>query len=126
MIAYTQYAEAQEVAKSLEDHVKYLSSVSLEGRKAGSPGETAAAEYMFDCLSEAGVTMLTPRSGQDFYIVAEEGTDTVYSRNIVGIVEGYDSLLRNQYIVVGANLDHIGLNTLTINGKPVKIGRAHV
>ena len=113
-----QYAETPEVEKSLEDHVRYLSSVSLEGRRAGSPGETAAAEYMYDCLSGAGVTMLTPRSGQDFYIVASEG-DTVYSRNVVGIVEGYDSLLRNQYIVVGANLDHIGINTLTVNGKPV-------
>lgn len=117
-MACAQYAETPEVEKSLEDHVRYLSSVSLEGRRAGSPGETAAAEYMYDCLSGAGVTMLTPRSGQDFYIVASEG-DTVYSRNVVGIVEGYDSLLRNQYIVVGANLDHIGINTLTVNGKPV-------
>ena len=60
--------------------------------------------------------MLSPRSGQDFYIAAEG--DTVYSRNIVGIVEGYDSLLRNQFIVVGANIDHIGSNVLTVNGRP--------
>lgn len=105
-----------ETAEKLEDHVTYLSSVSLEGRKAGSPGETTAAEYMYDCLYEAGVTMLSPRSGQDFYIAAEG--DTVYSRNIVGIVEGYDSLLRNQFIVVGANIDHIGSNVLTVNGRP--------
>ena len=82
--------ETAVVGKNLEDYVRYLSSVSLEGRKAGSPGETAAAEYMYDRLSEFGVTMLTPRTGQDFSIVT--GEDTLFSRNIGGIVEGYDSI----------------------------------
>ena len=100
------------------DHVTYLSSDSLEGRMAGSPGEAAAAEYMYDCLYEAGVMMLTPRTGQDFSIVTEG--DTVYSRNVVGIVEGYDEVLKNQYIVIGANLDHIGSNVLTVDGNPVR------
>ena len=109
--------ETAVVGKNLEDYVRYLSSVSLEGRKAGSPGETAAAEYMYDRLSEFGVTMLTPRTGQDFSIVT--GEDTLFSRNIVGIVEGYDSILRNQYIVVGANLDHLGSNILTVDGRNV-------
>lgn len=104
-----------EACKRLEDNVAYLSSASLEGRKAGSPGETAAAAYFYDCLLEAGLTMLTPRSGQDFSIVTDE--DTVCSRNIVGIVQGYDSVLRNQYIVVGANLDHLGSNVLTVDGR---------
>lgn len=118
-IACAQYGQGlPETAERLEDHVTYLSSVSLEGRMAGSPGEMAAAEYMYDCLYEAGVTMLSPRSGQDFSIVSEG--DTVFSRNIVGIVEGYDSILRNQYIVIGANLDHIGTNILTVDGRPVR------
>ena len=118
-VACAQYGQGlPETAERLEDHVTYLSSVSLEGRMAGSPGETAAAEYMYDCLYEAGVTMLSPRSGQDFSIVSEG--DTVFSRNIVGIVEGYDSILRNQYIVIGANLDHIGTNILTVDGRPVR------
>lgn len=100
------------------DHVAYLSSASLEGRGAGSPGETAAAGYLYDCLSKAGVTMLTPRTGQDFSIVTEG--DTIYSRNVVGMVEGYDEVLRNQYIVIGANLDHLGSNVLTVDGNPVR------
>lgn len=115
VLSHAQGTGGTETAVKLEDHVSYLTSVSLEGRKAGSPGETAAAGYFYDCLKEAGVTMLCPRTGQDFSIVT--GTDTVFSRNIVGIVEGYDSVLRNQYIVVGANLDHIGSNLLTVDGR---------
>lgn len=108
------YAES---VKRLEEHVSFLSSASMEGRMAGSEGERKAAEYMYDCLSEAGVTMLCPRSGQEFSIVMNG--DTVRSRNVVGLVEGYDEALRHQYVVVGTNIDHLGVNTLTVNGKNV-------
>lgn len=108
------YAES---IKRLEEHVSSLSSASMEGRMAGSEGERKAAEYMYDCLSEAGVTMLCPRSGQEFSIVMDG--DTVRSRNIVGLVEGYDEALKNQYVVVGANIDHLGTNSLTVNGETV-------
>lgn len=103
------------IEKNLAKHVIYLSSDSLGGRKAGSPGETEAGMYMYDRLKEYGVTMLSPRTGQDFSIVRDG--DTVFSRNIVGIVEGYDPVLKNQYIVLGANLDHLGSNELTVDGK---------
>ena len=94
--------------KNLRNHLEYLCSDKLEGRKAGTQGEIAAAQYLFDQLSQAGLIMMTPRSGQDFSIV--NGSDTIYSRNIVGIVEGYDKHLRDEYIVVGANHDHLGVN----------------
>lgn len=102
----------------ISEHVRYLASEELQGREAGSQGERGAADYLYKCLSEAGVQMLTPQTGEDFSIV--RGGDTIHSQNIVGIVEGYDDLLKNQYIVVGANIDHIGTNILTVNGKPVK------
>lgn len=113
-LSWAQVAGEPGTEEKLKDHVEYLTSASLEGRRAGSPGETEAAGYLYDCLYEAGVTMLTPRTGQDFSIVTDG--DTIYSRNVVGIVEGYDSILRNQYIVVGANLDHLGSNMLTVDG----------
>ena len=100
--------------KNLRAHINYLCSDQLEGRRAGSEGEVAAANYLYDKLSQAGLMMLTPRSGQDFSIVNDG--DTIYSRNIVGIVEGYDKTLRDEYIVVGANYDHLGVNMLNVNG----------
>lgn len=110
-------AQNEDVAGRLEDHVAYLSSDSLMGRRAGTPGEAAAAEYMYDCLYESGVTMLSPRQGMEFSIMTE--TDTVNSRNVVGVVNGYDSLLSKQYVVLGANLDHLGVNRMTVDGSSV-------
>lgn len=103
------------VEENLERHVRYLSSEKLEGRKAGSDGERKAAEYVYDRLKGSGLEMLCSRQGQDFSIVLDG--DSLTSRNVVAIVEGYDSELRDEYIVVGANIDNIGSNVLTIDGK---------
>lgn len=115
--AVLSYAQNGEETARLEDHVVFLTSDSLGGRRAGSPGETAAAEYVYDCLYEAGVTMLSGREGMEFSIALED--DTLTSRNVVGIVEGYDDRLKGQYVVIGANMDHLGTNVMTVDGRSV-------
>ena len=37
-------------------------------------------------------------------------TDTVYTQNVVGILEGSDPVLKNEYVAVGAHYDHVGMN----------------
>ena len=102
--------------RSIEEHVAFLTSDSLAGRAAGSAGELAAANYIYATLQESGVTLLSPPGGDDFYMALSEG-DTLHSRNIIGIVEGYDSSLKNEYVVIGAHIDHLGANILTVDGK---------
>jgi aminopeptidase YwaD len=47
----------------LQDHIKYLSSDSLKGRKTGTPGDSLAAIYIRDRLAACG---LGPLSGDGF------------------------------------------------------------
>ncbi len=116
---------ADGLEKDLQKHVQFITSDSLMGRSAGSEGELAVANYIYDQLVEAGVTMLTPRDGEDFYIAGsiaqgqspEAAKDTIHSRNIIGIVQGYHPQLKNEYIVIGAHMDHLGVNKITIDGK---------
>ena len=61
--------------------------------------------------------MLTPRDGEDFYIALK---DTIESRNVIGIIPGYDANLKNEYIVIGAHLDHLGTNTVNNNGQLIQ------
>lgn len=42
--------------------------------------------------------------------------DTIYSNNVIGMVPGTDSLLRDEYIIVGGHLDHIGGGNDAYNG----------
>lgn len=106
------------VAPQLRRHVEALCDEEMEGRRAGSEGERLAAVYLYRSLAEAGVVMLTDSLGQDFTIAADG--DSIASRNIVGIVEGADPALREEYIVVGAHLDHLGTHVLTVDGEPVR------
>ena len=116
--AYQQLYDSETVA-AMKTHVRELSAADLEGRKAGSEGERRAAEYVGKTLKEYGVDILGPVDGELFGIRTENG-DTLTSRNVVGFVQGYDSVLRNQYIVVGARLDNLGTMTMTVDGKQVE------
>ena len=108
-----------DVVSVMRAHVAELSAASLEGRKAGSEGEMAAAEYVADMFKKYGVELLSPKGGELFGIKSEAG-DTLTSRNIIGYVQGYDKDLRNKYILVGARLDNLGTMTMTVDGKPVE------
>ena len=106
---------SQRLNTQLRQHVEYLCSDAMAGRPAGSQGERKAAEYLYSALSRADITMISKRSGDEFRIV--NGKDTITSRNVIGIIEGYDPVLRDEYIVVGAHMDNIGTYSVTIDGK---------
>lgn len=108
-----------ETVLAMKNHVRELSAAHLEGRKAGSEGEKAAAEYVTQMLRECGVDVLSPDGGETFGIRTADG-DTITSRNVVGYVQGYDKNLRSHYIVVGARLDNKGTMTMTVDGRPVE------
>ena len=74
-----------DVTKTLKNHISYLASDALEGRKAGSEGEYAAAEYVRDMFKEYGIDLLSGSEGDVFGISMPAG-DTLTSRNVVGFV----------------------------------------
>lgn len=106
-----------ETVRAFRGHIGYLASAALEGRAAGSEGELEAADYVRDALTAYGVELLSGSDGDVFGIRKDNG-DTLVSRNVIGVVQGYDKTLRDRYIVVGARLDNIGTRTITIDGEP--------
>lgn len=103
------------VAPALERHAGILCGTGMDGRRAGTEGEKQAALYVYEHFKDAGLDMLTNSDGQDFSIVS--GTDSIHSCNIVGIVEGSDTKLKDEYIVVGAHFDGFGSHVVRIDGK---------
>lgn len=101
----------------LKQNVAYLADSARLGRKAGSAQEQEVAAYLYGQLQKAGVYMLTPEGGEDFYLAVQG--DTIHSRNVIGIVEGYDPKLKDEYVVVGAHFDHLGTSVLKRDGKDV-------
>ena len=126
---------AQTQQQRLEKHLYYLASDSLRGRKAGSDDSRKAAAYIENEYRQMGLqpfgsmyrhyfilggssiyggngTPISPDS-VDHYI----GHDKVVYCNLVGIIEGSDPVLKNEYIVVGGHYDHLGIrNDEVYNG----------
>ena len=105
-----------EVVRSMKEQVEFLSSAALEGRKAGSEGEKAAAEYISGQLSLCGVDVLSGGEG-DIFGIRQENGDTLTSRNVIGFIPGYDPELRDSYILIGARMDNLGTSTVTVDGE---------
>lgn len=103
----------------LKEHVRYMSSASLEGRKAGSEGEKEAAVYVTDAFAECGIDVLSNSDG-DLFGMKQASGDTLTSRNVVGFIPGYDKTLKNKYIVIGARLDNLGIGKTNVNGETIE------
>jgi hypothetical protein len=94
----------------LETWVSYLASDDMQGRQNGSPEMKAAAEWIALKFEEFSIKPVYP-DGQLIrpYTYQTRRGDTFDERNIVGIMEGTDPDLKDEYIIVTAHFDHVGI-----------------
>lgn len=96
-------------ASDLEEWVSYLSSDEMKGRANGSPEMKTAADWIASRFRENSVK---PAYGDRGYLqnysYSTRGTE-VNERNVIGIIEGTDPKLKNEYIVLSAHFDHVGI-----------------
>lgn len=89
----------------LTRHVYYFASDSLKGRCAGTVDADKAARYIVREFEEMG---LAPFFEDGYYQPFEKyGTDTY--KNVVGLIPGNDPVLKDEYIIIGAHYDHVGI-----------------
>lgn len=106
--AFMAEAQNSELKTNLEKHLYYLASDSLKGRKAGTADAAKARAYILEQWQQIG---LTPFFSDGF----EDRFDGYC--NLVGLIEGTDELLKNEYILIGAHFDHLGVkNEQIYNG----------
>lgn len=89
-------------AERIGEMMNYLASNDLKGRDTGSEGIEMAAKYIEIYFKSYG---LSP------YFETYRDTLSNFNKpayNIVGVVEGNDPELKDQYILIGAHYDHIG------------------
>lgn len=104
-----------------------MASDELLGREAGSDGIEKAAVYLEKQMKANGVQpyFKTYRDTFEFQDTraAKEGEipKTVKAFNVVGVVEGNDPKLKNEFILLGAHYDHIGFGKV-VNGDSIANG----
>lgn len=100
------YAQDKTRQEKLTEHVYYFASDSLHGRKAGTPDADKAAQYIVYEFEKAG---LKPYFADGWYDPFSASPYPGEYKNVVGLIEGSDPALKNEYIVLGAHYDHLGI-----------------
>ncbi len=99
-VAYGQESQRQR----LEKHLYTLASDSLRGREAGTDDGRKAADYILGQWREMG---LVPLWGDNYMVPFHHVAGNF--NNLVAVIEGSDPVLKDEYIVVGAHYDHVGV-----------------
>jgi len=106
------YAETI-TAKELKESLYVYASDYFQGRETGSIGQKRAIDFLQDFYSSHGIN---PAIGTDFYTQSMtldiKGVD-VNTENVAAIIEG--SKFPEEYIIISAHLDHIGIENGEIN-----------
>ena len=100
---------------SIQDHIRFLASDSLRGRCTGSPEMQLAIQYITAQYDSAALKPADSTYLQNFTFIPRftsqkpsEKKDKVDAYNIIGVLEGADPVLKDEYIVLGAHYDHLG------------------
>ncbi|MGB3143444.1 MAG: M20/M25/M40 family metallo-hydrolase [Maribacter sp.] len=88
----------------IEEIMVFLTSDELQGRDTGSEGIAEAAEFIQDIFKKNQIEPYFS-SYRDTLTNFEKGT----AFNMVGYLPGTDTQLKNEFIIIGAHYDHIGL-----------------
>lgn len=82
--------------------MNFLASDELEGREAGSEGIAKAADFIEKIFVKNGIKP---------YFSSYRDTLSNFDKpafNVVGMLEGSDPELKDEYVIIGAHYDHIG------------------
>ena len=125
-----QNPKGQDIPWDRSKLARFLPSMSIAepaldettGQQLAVTVNPAAAEKFFegsghtfkDILALSNAGQVLPRFPIPFSVRATVATESesISSDNVVGILPGTDPALKNQYVVVSAHLDHIGVGTM--------------
>ncbi len=91
--------------EELKTHIGFLASDEMKGRNTPSKELDQTAAYVGNAFREAG---LEPLGEDESYILPWKyrGED---APNCIGLLKGSDEKLREEYIVIGGHMDHVGV-----------------
>ncbi|MEQ9097215.1 MAG: M28 family peptidase [Phycisphaerales bacterium] len=95
-------ADSDTQVRLFDTHVTTLSSPAMGGRLPGSPGMEMAKSYVERSMELAGLEPAFGSSWRQAFAI-----ENINAENVAGVLPGKGELA-DQFIVVGAHLDHLG------------------
>ncbi|MEX2132396.1 MAG: M28 family peptidase [Pseudohongiellaceae bacterium] len=106
--------------EQLQRHVSQLTTMEMQGRRAGTEGAARAATYIADQFRAIG---MQPAGGSFVHEWLQPMPDghAITLRNVVGMIPGADPQLSSKPVVLAAHFDHLGMEN-SANGFRVFTG----
>ncbi|WP_299127231.1 M28 family peptidase [uncultured Winogradskyella sp.] len=107
-------------ANDVKESMNYLASDELAGRATGTEGIEKAAIFIENYFKKNGIKPYFQTYRDTFQIETiknqtnQKEIEAIIGYNIVGMIEGNDPKLKNEFVILGGHYDHIG------NGKVVE------
>lgn len=100
--------------KELKEHISFLASEKNKGRYPGTKESKRVIKYIRKNFKKAGIQAFRGSYLQPFEarIRTKKGavdTPAVITYNVAGLIPGTDPILKNEYLVLGAHYDHLGM-----------------
>lgn len=105
-------------ASEIRKHIEFLADDALEGRYTLSKGYFTAAAYVAERFAALGLVQAQTDFG--WFQIAELPIMTgnpprkriFKAPNVIGVLPGSDPVLKNEYVILSAHLDHVGKDPL--------------
>ena len=125
-VAFSQDAGSNRpLANHIRGELGFLASDAMQGRGSGTRDELLAATYIASQMAELGLKpggddggFVQNVSGEFRFGTASKQWNT---RNVIAILPGRDSRLKNQFILLSAHIDHLGIGQ-PVNGDEIYNG----
>lgn len=111
---FSMFSQVEITENEIKDHIEFLILDKNGGRFPGEKGAKRVVKYIKKEFKTIGLKPLSKNYEQHFTAIlrVDKGIDEkpeVSTCNVIGFIEGNDPKLKNEYIVLGAHYDHLGL-----------------
>jgi len=124
---HVNFPEDELALSEVESHLRFIASDELMGRKPGTYGADIAARYIAEQFRAAGLQASSgaPDYFQAVHLVLRNKSDdatnkgemrSIISKNVIGYIEGKDPNMKNEFVLMCAHYDHLGIGCF--NGSP--------
>ena len=114
VICFNVFSQTDITETELKEHIQFLTSDKNAGRYPGGKENRWVVKYIKNEFKRLGIKPFNKDYKQVFKaeLRVDKGIEKkpiVTTCNVIGFIEGNDPVLKQEYIVLGAHYDHLGL-----------------
>ncbi|MGV8815168.1 MAG: M28 family metallopeptidase [Gelidibacter sp.] len=114
LICFSTFSQAEITENEIKDHIVFLASEKNAGRYPGTKANRDVVKYIIKDFKKQGLLPLEKSYQQKFKarLRVDQGEPEkrlAKTSNVVAYLEGNDPVLKNEYIILGAHYDHLGM-----------------